>query len=479
LTNLDAFSLKATGTTKALALRSVVGLTSPTSHVSRFVGLTGKSPETRTTWIHVGYEGEWEGHPSGPFELTGRTFSQCVEAFRALATPPQVDYGHGSLYETDGQPKPAAGYVVDLEVRDDGLWACVEFTERAAGMVRGGEYRFCSGVFMWDQPDRVTGETIPCQLDSIGLTNRPFVDGQNAIRLHRVALGASMEITKKDLMAKVDALVDGDTITGAQLKALVAFIEGTTVEEEADEDAAAESMMMDASAKPALKAKALADVPPVDAPMADGEMAAEAAADGDTAAMVLTKLAELTGLDNASLIASLDANADQITAAFLGGDGGAIPYSALAAKSDVQSATIAKLSTELESFRTADAKRADDALVSEVESLVACGKVLPAHKGKWLALGRKAPQEFRAMSSTLSPVVPMGREAPKDAPATLSSGTDAEPDKSHPRYAVLSTHYANPKGPWSQHLPSPGPARDERIHSLVINHIRREQPVSG
>lgn len=482
MAHLDAFALKATGTTKTLKAPSlVVGLASTTAGVGRHVGLTGANPETRTTWIHVSDVGEWEGHQNGPFALTRESFAQCVAALRACETPPPVDYDHASLRPLDGKPTPAAGYILDLALRPDGLYALVEFTEPAAKMIKAGEYRFCSGVFVWDAPDRQTGEPIPCQLDSIGLTNKPFIDGQHAIRLSRRALGASMEIKKSELMSKLDALVSGTTVTGDELKALVAFLEQSAGGEgdppSGETEIAAE--VMDAAKKPM---EAACAAPPPMAPMAAPAVEvppAEVAAAGDAAAMLITKLAELTGLDSANILASLDANSDQIKAAFLGADG-AIPYSALSAKVEVADATIAQLSNELKAYRDAEAKRADDSLVAEVETLVACGKVLPAMRPHMLALGRNSPEGFKSTVAMLSQVVPMGREAPKDAPATDAlGGTNVEPDKTHPRYAALHKSYSDPRSAWAQHLPKAGPEREERIHKLVLSQIRREQPVSG
>lgn len=502
MTHLEAFALKATGTSKTLAAPiASVGLSESIVSRSRHVGLTGPHPEKRTTWIHVANEGEWDGHPNGPFALDRATFSECIAALRDCATPPPVDYDHASLRPLDGQPTPAAGYVLDLEVRRDGLYALVEFTPRAADMVRAGEYRFCSGVFVWDSADRKTGEPIPCQLDSIGLTNKPFIDGQNAIRLSRRALanGAkNMEITKKDLMAKLDALVAGDMVSSEQLDAVVEFlkktapeaeveveVEAKSEEPEAEMEAESADLMCGPKKREAAASKALAAPPPPMAPMAEPMVAVvepvpetPAAQSEDAAAMLLSKLAEMTGLDTASIVASLDANAEQIKAAFLGAEG-VLPASALSAKVDAQDATIAALSAEVSKYRAAEAKRADEALVAEVEQQIAAGRILPGARDTWLALARKAPAEFRTLASKLPATVPMGREAPVDAPATAPNAGAGEPDKTHPRFAVLHKHYSDPSSPYSRLLPKHGPEREAAIERAVINHLRREQPVSG
>jgi len=170
---MDAYALYS-GADRLFALRALVGL-------------TGEGAQARTGWIHVAPEGSWEGHPDGAFTLTTAGFESCIYDAERRATPQSVDYEHASLYPT-GEPTPAAGYVQKLERRADGLWALVEFTERAAAMIRAGEYRFCSGVFAFERRDRQTGDVIPCMLDSIALTNRPFIDGQEPIALSQRAL---------------------------------------------------------------------------------------------------------------------------------------------------------------------------------------------------------------------------------------------------------------------------------------------------
>src|ERR1700742_2089256 len=90
------------------------------------VGLTGPDPESRTTWIHVAMPGTWEGHPDGAFTLDEASFRSCIGDFEASQAPQSVYHEHPPL-SPPGEPTPAAGYVQALRLRDDGLWACVEF----------------------------------------------------------------------------------------------------------------------------------------------------------------------------------------------------------------------------------------------------------------------------------------------------------------------------------------------------------------
>lgn len=478
MAHLDAFALKATGTQKTLAAPALaVWLSSPVAGTGRHVGLTGENPETRTTWIHVSDVGEWDGHQNGPFKLTREAFAQCVAALRACETPAMVDYDHASLRPLDGLPTLSAGYILDLEVRDDGLYALVELTKRAAAMVQAGEYRFCSGVFVWDAPDRATGEPIPCQLDSIGLTNKPFIDGQHAIRLSRRALGASMEIKKSELMSKLDALVSGATVTSDEIKALVDFLEKSSGNAEGEEESVEVELPAELSAPAPAALSAPLAVPP--AAMADpmiAEVPVEVPAESvDGAAMVLTKLTELTGLDNVALLASIDANADAVKQAILG----SAPAAALSA--DIKDQTIAALSREVHGYRVEAAKRAEAELAGEVDSLVKAGKALPSQRAQMLALAKASPTQFRALASTMPVIVPMGRDVPPEVPPTASaelaaSEADTIP-KTDARYVELAKVYEG--AAWSRHLPRNPELRAAAIDRLVRADLKRAQPISG
>lgn len=149
-------------------------------------GLTGPGFEERTTWVHVAPPGTWEGHAEGAFTLGAVDFDSIVDHDQERPAPISWDYEHASI-APDGDATPGAGFVVSVEHRPDGLWAETEFTKRAAKYIGEGEYRFCSGVFDFDAVDPVTGKPLPCVMDSIALTNRPFIAGMEPIMLTRTA----------------------------------------------------------------------------------------------------------------------------------------------------------------------------------------------------------------------------------------------------------------------------------------------------
>jgi phage I-like protein len=107
-----------------------------------------------------------------------------------------IDYDHKSMNDVAAGENPAAGWVQKLEKREDGLWAYVEWTGKAAEYIRNGEYRYCSPVVDWKAKDRKSNKSIGVELYNIALTNQPFLDGQTPITLSRVQM-ADEQVTEE------------------------------------------------------------------------------------------------------------------------------------------------------------------------------------------------------------------------------------------------------------------------------------------
>lgn len=87
-----------------------------------------------------------------------------------------VDYDHFS--EDPERPSEAAGWIVALDNRADGLWAQIEWSDKGAEAVRGRRYRFLSPV--WELRDCLqlgNGRVRPLRLDSAAITNVPNLQG--------------------------------------------------------------------------------------------------------------------------------------------------------------------------------------------------------------------------------------------------------------------------------------------------------------
>lgn len=164
-------------------------------------------------WINIANAGEWNGHPAGPFKFDAGVFDRIIENAAGRATPINCDYEHQTFRKGSSGPIPSSGKILKLERRGDSeLWALVELTSRAAQMVRDGEIRSCSPVIEFDSKDRVSGKDIGPEMLSLALTNDPFQDGLQPIRLSRSADMADNADDKKpaDEKKKDDATCMSD-----------------------------------------------------------------------------------------------------------------------------------------------------------------------------------------------------------------------------------------------------------------------------
>ena len=103
----------------------------------------------------------------GPWQVTdpAGVVAASLDAGRELP----IDYEHQTqLSEQNGQPAPAAGWIKELQVRRDGIYGRVEWTEKAKAHIEAREYRFLSPVFIFDTETR---EVLRIQMAA--LTNTP------------------------------------------------------------------------------------------------------------------------------------------------------------------------------------------------------------------------------------------------------------------------------------------------------------------
>lgn len=101
------------------------------------------------------------------FEVGPADLERLIAKFRDEGVDLVVDYEHQTLR---GGKAPAAGWIKDLEARDDGLWARVEWTEEARRHIEAGEYRYYSPVV------RLAADTRrPLALLHVGLVNDPAI----------------------------------------------------------------------------------------------------------------------------------------------------------------------------------------------------------------------------------------------------------------------------------------------------------------
>ena len=98
-----------------------------------------------------------------------------IASWESHKTELVVDYEHNSL-NPFVERSPAAGWVEGIELREDGVYALVRWTENARSLIEGREYRYISPVILLDED---TSEAIA--LHSVALVNTPAIDGMQPL----------------------------------------------------------------------------------------------------------------------------------------------------------------------------------------------------------------------------------------------------------------------------------------------------------
>lgn len=93
--------------------------------------------------------------------------AELIAAFRKNQGPLAIDFEHAQDKQArKGDLAPAAGWINGLVIRNNALWAEIEWTETAAAMIAAREYRFISPSMRWDRKRIVS-------LNGAALVNRP------------------------------------------------------------------------------------------------------------------------------------------------------------------------------------------------------------------------------------------------------------------------------------------------------------------
>jgi hypothetical protein len=111
------------------------------------------------------------GGGKGPWRLTDA--AAVITASLAGGRDLVIDYDHQSEYSARpgvGGTAPAAGWITQLEHREDGIWGQVTWTEAGAAAVAAREYRYLSPVFQFDAAGQAK------RLLRAGLTNTPALN---------------------------------------------------------------------------------------------------------------------------------------------------------------------------------------------------------------------------------------------------------------------------------------------------------------
>lgn len=227
----------------------------------------------------------------GQFLFDAQAAESVLKAAADWGNRYSADYEHNALDAALAGPKPAAAWY-DLELRGGELWAVnVQWTPRAAEMLRAREYRYLSPAFDFD---RKTGRIV--SLTNIALTNLPATRDMTPLVASKDTMNPNDEQKKlADAPAPADEIpeepaADPMAECADTIKACIAACDeclkecaAITVDASADDSvkAAAQSVIDAcnahkealAAALPAFEPAAPATDPAADAPMASSLMA--------------------------------------------------------------------------------------------------------------------------------------------------------------------------------------------------------------
>lgn len=147
-------------------------------------------------WYEIAKTGSWKGHIAGEFELTQKDLNQIVFNFQNSGIDIVVDYEHQTLL---GAEAPASGWIKELKVEDNTLFAKIEWTKRAKEQIKANEYRYLSPTLIKDAKDSKSGNSIGWYLHSVALTNTPFFQELEPISAKQNQNNKERNMSKEEL----------------------------------------------------------------------------------------------------------------------------------------------------------------------------------------------------------------------------------------------------------------------------------------
>jgi phage I-like protein len=161
-------------------------------------------------WVHLLPSGSFKGRDGRAFmvEAPDRIIAASLRQAPGGNLPLDYDHAIDRAASSAGEA-PAAGWIVALEARADGVWGQVEWTPRARERIAAREYRFISPVIMHGPDGKVL------LLLRAALTNNPNLSQLTALN----SAGTPMDLetlltTLRELLALPDD-ADADTVVSA------------------------------------------------------------------------------------------------------------------------------------------------------------------------------------------------------------------------------------------------------------------------
>jgi phage I-like protein len=135
------------------------------------------TPAKPPEWIKILPVGQVNlGDNRPPFFTELESLVNAAEYWQERNIDMVIDYEHQTMTGTEA---PAAGWIKELDAREDGLWARVDWTPNAYDRIMNREYRYISPVIELDDKRNFTG------LLNVALTNYPAINDLNPLTLKK------------------------------------------------------------------------------------------------------------------------------------------------------------------------------------------------------------------------------------------------------------------------------------------------------
>lgn len=194
--------------------------------------------------------------PDGAVELFGsenvyvnaESAGRVIAAFEDQGVEVPIDYEHASVVKAEnGEPAPAAGWIKSMWYEEGvGLWAAVEWTDKAKNEILAKQYKYLSPVIIFDTTTRSVE-----RIHSVALTNNPRIKNQRDLLAASWKLSSLLDKEtnmpepkvvkttpprkKGDAARFKDALVEVQRLLATEIVPGVEVPEGEPIPEEATE----------------------------------------------------------------------------------------------------------------------------------------------------------------------------------------------------------------------------------------------------
>ena len=165
-------------------------------------------------WVQAFPYDSWDHPDYGVTTVDKEAGQQYVKNFKENVRGQDLPIGYNHGVDM-AKGEKAAGWIRDVEARDDGVFIKVEFTPPAVEELKNGEWRYLSAESFdeWKHPH--TGEKFQYVLSGGALTNKPWVKGMLPINFSEVLTEEDKEVMKNEIQAAHDLLTNnGFEVTG-------------------------------------------------------------------------------------------------------------------------------------------------------------------------------------------------------------------------------------------------------------------------